>query len=376
MDDLDEIDAHVRALEAQLTQAKELREAEARKRRLADDLQRQIDELEAQLSNSSSPRGYGDDESAVGAKVPASCLQSNASFSFLINDKPPAQPTRAQSAGSTPLEQQQERELVAAGTARSPTKSPTRWTPSSSPASSQQQQPPTRKFTPPPKTPPRQPAASAAPVVRSPPEIRSSNSSTPVVVPPPAPVVGASELTKRNHQWSKPDWALPSAALPDDDIQKESINNPLLKSPTKTNAYERKVRPKELELMPGTFVAPTHTPLPPDPRLVWIVVNVDGCKLGKIVMHLAGTNIDPIVDVFGDLKGLELQRSNQSRQLVVPDIDPVFTIVAGNSGPGCFGIIQEGRDIFDQCLAAPTAAILTIKQSHIYPVKKAKPIVI
>jgi hypothetical protein len=195
-------------------------------------------------------------------------------------------------------------------------------------------------------------------------------------------VVGASEQAKKNHQWSKPDWALPSADLPDDDIQKESIVNPLLKSPAKTNAYERKVHPKDLELIRGTFVAPqSHVP---DPRLVWIVVNVDGCKLGKIVMHLAGPNIDPLVDVFGDLKGLELQRRNSGgggknggQQLVVQDIDPVFTIVAGNTGPpgGCFGIIQEGRDIFDQCLAAPAEAALTIKQSHIYPVKKAKPII-
>jgi hypothetical protein len=332
MDDFDDIDAQVKALEAQLYQAKTLRETESRKRREADELQREIEELESQLA-----------QQGLSHPTPE-CFQTNSSFAVQLNDKPPSQPMRFISDGT--------RTTAETGHQH-------RQQPSTIPVSARSQ--PKAQL---------QPTAVTA-LQRPQPEIRNTSQAITTTM---APVVGASEQAKRNHQWSKPDWALPSTALPDDTIQKDSIVNPLLKTPKNTNAYERKVKPKDLELIRGTFVAPQGGAKSPEPRLVWIVVNVDGCKLGKIVMHLAGANIDPIVDVFADLKGLELQRT-ANKCLVVQDIDPVFTIVSGKTGPGCFGIIQEGRDIFDQCIAASPEAVLTVKQSHIYPVKKAKPII-
>jgi hypothetical protein len=99
--------------------------------------------------------------------------------------------------------------------------------------------------------------------------------------------------------------------------------------------------------------------------------------VGKIVMHLYG-NFLPLVDIFLQLKGLELQRSGPSDYLV-DDIDPHFYVHTGRTastfrGPStaCYGVIQEGFDVVDGLKKANADSIFTIKQSHIYPVKKAK----
>jgi hypothetical protein len=111
---------------------------------------------------------------------------------------------------------------------------------------------------------------------------------------------------------------------------------------------------------------------------VWIVVNVDGCKLGKIVMHLYGNFLN-LVDVFLELKGLEMKRQPPLGYLV-DDIDPHFYIFTGGRSPNdfrgpadaCFGVVVEGHDVIQKLQAADPSSIFTIKQSHIYPVKKAK----
>lgn len=193
------------------------------------------------------------------------------------------------------------------------------------------------------------------------------------------PAKGASEHAKQKHEWEKPDWALPSSAIASgESIQSESIQNGLKQ--VNTGGYERKVRPTEtLALIPGMFVA--HQEKSPDPRMVWIVVNIDGSKVGKIVMHLHG-NVMPMTDIFLELKGLELKYTASAKQWVVDDIEPNFYVHVGSTqsftGPktACFGAVLEGHDIVQQLLTAVQstdhASIVTIKQSHIFPVKKAK----
>jgi hypothetical protein len=193
------------------------------------------------------------------------------------------------------------------------------------------------------------------------------------------PVKGLSEQAKQKHAWEKPAWALPSDAIPDSAIQNDSIQNPLLKA-ANASGYERKVHEADLALIPGKFVQPTNAKVL-EPRMVWIVVNIDGSKVGKIVMHLYG-NFVPLTDVFMELKGLELIRYN-STTLVVQDIDPNFYVHVGTTSSfaqnfpkqakdDCYGIVLEGQDILQQVLNAPQDAVLTVKQSHIFPVKKTK----
>lgn len=185
----------------------------------------------------------------------------------------------------------------------------------------------------------------------------------------------SSEQAKQKHAWEKPAWALPTEAIPDDSIQKDSIQNPLLKQAAMSSGYERKVHAAHLEFIAGKFV--THQEKQPDPRLVWIVVNIDGSKVGKIVMHLYG-NFLPLTDIFLELKGLELKRGGNKEQFFVDDIDPAFYVhvgaVASFKGPtsSCYGVVLEGNDIVQKLRDAAPDAVFTIKQSHIYPVMKAK----
>jgi hypothetical protein len=192
------------------------------------------------------------------------------------------------------------------------------------------------------------------------------------------PVKGLSEQAKQKHSWEKPAWALPTEAIPDDSILKDSIQNPLLRAPA-GSGYERKVHEANIALIPGKFVQPSKAKV--EPRMVWIVVNIDGCKVGKIVMHLFG-NFLPLTDIFTELKGLELIRCSTDT-IVVQDIDPNFYVHLGTTtsfsksfpkeaSSDCYGIVIEGKDILQQVFNAPNDAVLTIKQSHIFPVKKTK----
>ena len=192
-------------------------------------------------------------------------------------------------------------------------------------------------------------------------------------------VRGSSEQAKQKHSWEKPNWALPSEAIPEDSILKESIQNPMLKAPA-PSGYERKVHESNLALIPGKFVQPSNAKVV-EPRMVWIVVNIDGSKVGKIVMHLYG-NFIPLTDIFTELKGLELLRYDNDT-LVITDIDPNFYVHTGNTASFakkyskqandcCYGIVLEGKEILEQIIHASSDAVLTVKQSHIFPVKKTK----
>jgi hypothetical protein len=183
-----------------------------------------------------------------------------------------------------------------------------------------------------------------------------------------------SEL-KKKHAWEKPDWAIPDASVPDEAIIKDSVPNKLKEA--QHSGYVRQVHEKDLELINGTFVKPTLKV--PEPRLVWIVININGTKAGKVVMHLHG-NYAPLVDRFLEMKGLELKRCGNN-MLVVDDIEPPMYIntaktmsnkQAASLGVVAMGMVQEGHDIVEQVYAADDDAVFTIKQSHIYPVKKAR----
>ena len=191
----------------------------------------------------------------------------------------------------------------------------------------------------------------------------------------PAPVVIKSPVQNK-HRWSKPGWALPDEAIQQEDsIVTESIQNPGLKKPT--SGYERKVFAKELAPPPvkGTFVRNVAAKKP-DPRMVWIVININGMKRGKIVMHLYG-NADAIVDKFFELKGLEIKR--ESGMLLVDELEPHFYVFGGkaaqlpkNKPQAVFGVVMEGHDVLQLALNAKDDAVISVKQSHIYPVKRAK----
>jgi cyclophilin family peptidyl-prolyl cis-trans isomerase len=133
------------------------------------------------------------------------------------------------------------------------------------------------------------------------------------------------------------------------------------------------VKPKELEIVKGTFVKPQVTKL--EPRLTWIVINVNRRKVGKVVMHLHGKDVSRIVDNFLDLKGCELQRD--SGNLMVTGMEPQLIITPGGHAgldqkSGVYGVIQEGRDVFQTVMQSDAGAALSVKQAHIYPVKKGR----
>ena len=194
--------------------------------------------------------------------------------------------------------------------------------------------------------------------------------------PAPEPVVVKSPSLQDKHKWSKPGWALPEEAIQQEEgIVTDSIQNGL-KKPT-TGGYERKVFAKQLAppVKQAKFVR-NLTAKKPDPRMVWIVINVNGVKRGKIVMHLHG-NADAIVDKFLELKGLEMSRQNG--MLVCTELEPHFYVSGGqvaqlptNNPQAVYGVIMEGADVFQQAMNAQADAVISIKQSHIFPVKRAK----
>jgi hypothetical protein len=365
LDEIDACDAEMEALTIQLERARQKKAALARERELreeaqaaaaarqntsngplhmqsADDLQRQIDELKRQLAAQEAElqtavtigTSYAteDNEDAnrgndTSCKMPQ--RRSTIKECHTDPNQPPVRPTRHASIMETSPE-----EVQAVASCIEENLSP----------------------------------------VQSPKSAVGSSSPYAAATSPP-PCKGASELAKEKHNWEKPAWALPSTVVhTDESILTDSIQHGL-KKPS-SGGYERKVHAKEtLELIKGTFVAP-QTKIP-DPRMVWIVLNVDGSKVGKIVMHLYG-NVLPLVDIFLELKGLEL-KNNSAGQWYVDDIDPAFYVHHGPAstfkGPTsvCFGTVLEGQDVLQTInQAAPSGAVVTIKQSHIFPVKKAK----
>lgn len=177
---------------------------------------------------------------------------------------------------------------------------------------------------------------------------------------------------KQQYAFEKPAWAAPAEVTnKEEEIDKDSINNPMLKK-AEGSGYVRQVKEKELGRVQGTFVKPQQA-LKLEPRLAWIVVNINKRKVGKIVMHLYGKDVSAIVDQFVELKGHELERKNG--MVVVVGMEPTLYVTSG--GPkgldgkaGVYGVIQEGKDIYDTLMGADAGAVLSVKQAHIFPVKK------
>lgn len=179
------------------------------------------------------------------------------------------------------------------------------------------------------------------------------------------------EQLKRQHGFERPDWATQADTVADKAILDESIDHGL-KQAGKAGQYQRQVKEAVPVIVKGAHVAPKQKV---EPRLTWIVVNVNKRKVGKIVMHLYGKDVHTIVDNFVELKGFELERRDGG--LAVVGINPPFLVTPGGKAgldgkDGVFGVIQEGQDIFQQVLAADANAVLSIKQAHIYPVKVGK----
>jgi hypothetical protein len=189
----------------------------------------------------------------------------------------------------------------------------------------------------------------------------------------------ADAMSKQKHQWQKPAWALPSDAVQEDaDILTAPIQNGL--QANQGNGYSRRVFAKDIQKVEGSFIAPTKDA--PPSRLAWIVVNIDGDKVGKIVMNLEedtskNENVDRLVGQFLDLKGLAMERTKDGN-LVLKDFDPQLVVTTKKSPKkrgktnNVIGEVQEGQDVLETVLKAGADSIVTIKQAHIYPVKKAK----
>ena len=185
---------------------------------------------------------------------------------------------------------------------------------------------------------------------------------------------------KQKHQWEKPAWASQSA---DNDVPVDTtpIANPLLKHHNQSpGSYTRQVVPKDrLARSEGTFVAPRKDA--PPPRLCWIVVDLNQKKLGKLVMHLYGQGTDQVVDRFDELKGLGIECCGKNRPVVIEGLKGLqvkFHITSNQttkgleSKPDIYGVVQEGKEVLGAVKAADEHAVVTIRQAHIYPVKKAR----
>jgi len=180
---------------------------------------------------------------------------------------------------------------------------------------------------------------------------------------------------KSKFAFERPRWAAPTEVVNKEGaIDADPLNNPNLKKP-QMDGYVRQVKEKDLEIIKGTFVKP-ETTVNLEPRLTWIVVNVNKRKVGKIVMHLYGRDVSGIVDHFVELKGNAIERQNG--MLAVVGQQPTLFITSGGNGraldgkSGVYGVIQEGHDIFQTVMTADADAVLAVKQAHIYPVKKGK----
>ena len=183
---------------------------------------------------------------------------------------------------------------------------------------------------------------------------------------------------KKKYQFEKPAWASRNSA--DDEgpgIDSNPIQNPLLKK-NQASGYTRQVFAKEkLARSNGTFVTPRADA--PPPRLAWIVIDINRRKAGKIVMHLHGKGTDAVVAQFDNLKGMSIQRNGKNRPIQIEELnDPKFYLTINSSTKGmeskkdAYGLVQEGKEIVGAIKNADEHAAITIRQAHVYPVKKNK----
>ncbi|KAL7574797.1 hypothetical protein ACA910_010642 [Epithemia clementina (nom. ined.)] len=175
--------------------------------------------------------------------------------------------------------------------------------------------------------------------------------------------------------WERPGWAHAMNKHDNRAVDSDPIANPLLQH-AENSGYRRQVFAKDLELEKGTLMK--HQARAPDPRLTWIVVRINGTGVpGKIVMHLHGKDVHNLVDHFVALKDTSFSLGGPNRaSLTVHCEPPLYITTTGPQGldakSGVFGVVQEGHEIIDKVLGAGEGAEFSIKQAHIFPVKKSK----
>ena len=180
----------------------------------------------------------------------------------------------------------------------------------------------------------------------------------------------------KKYGFAKPDWAAQSSASSPEEsgILTSPITNSLLRQAG--TGYQRKIKPTQsIDFVQGQHLG-TKLKNTPEPRLAWVVLNVNDKKIGKIVVHLHGRSVKDIVDNFLDLKGASIER-RPSRPLRVLDRSPKFFITTNKpekleNKPDVYGVVQEGHDVLQEVREAPEDASIVIRQAHIYPVKKAR----
>jgi hypothetical protein len=100
------------------------------------------------------------------------------------------------------------------------------------------------------------------------------------------------EDLKNQHGWQKPNWASSGG-------EKEVVTK------SDVGGYQRHVTPKNVEIIKGQHVKPASNM---EPRLAWIVVNLNRKKVGKLVMHLYGRKYNK--ELFGLLELVAKVRSH------------------------------------------------------------------
>ena len=180
---------------------------------------------------------------------------------------------------------------------------------------------------------------------------------------------------KGKADWNRPKWASQMEIEDDRAVNSDSIKTNLRQQ---TDGYQRKVKAEALVIQKGTFVKPQGEKKPP-PRLTWVVGRINGKGVpGKVVMHLYGKDVDKLVDQFEELKNKVVTVGGPQKAALTVDSDPPFHITLKgaanlNSQAGVFGVVQEGHGIVNKLTdAGSDGAELSIKQAHIYPVKKSK----
>jgi hypothetical protein len=202
-----------------------------------------------------------------------------------------------------------------------------------------------------------------------------TDSSPPASPSPPSPSQMECVSPYRNSKstWEKPAWAHAAPLEEENNVAVDNtpITNPLLRP--KQDGYQRKVFAKDLTVEHGTFIKAQEKQ--PDPRKTWIVVRInDDAVPGKIVMHLHGKHVNGLVDKFVDLQGQEIERTGH--ELMVHGEPKFFITTAAAKGldskQEVYGVVQEGHEIVEKLLAAGPEATFSIKQAHIFPIKKSK----
>ena len=181
--------------------------------------------------------------------------------------------------------------------------------------------------------------------------------------------------SRASSDWERPGWAHAMNKQDTRAVDSDPINNPNLQQ-ADTGGYRRQVFAKDLEIDKGTFIK--HQAKPPEPRLTWIVLRIDDKGVpGKVVMHLHGKDVLALVDHFASLQDTSITPGGPNRaSLTVQCEPPLYVTKQGPQGlaskSGVYGVIQEGHEIVDKALEAAGEASLSIKQAHIFPVKKSK----